>query len=162
MTPMLDFILDLFRNENAAQAFVTDPEGTLANAGLSGVSPSELQSVATSAIPGLALGGGDPISGLQQAVSNQFGLTPTSEQSLGASSAYSSSPTFVADADRGSISNATIEPGGDGGASLAGLVGDGAGLVGDVGAVLGGGFGAGLGGGAEVGGQAGVGAGGGV
>ena len=59
MTPLLDFILDLFRNENAAQAFVTDPAGTLANAGLSDVSPVQLQSVANTAIPGLSLGDGD-------------------------------------------------------------------------------------------------------
>ncbi|MDT5113706.1 MAG: hypothetical protein QOE20_5596, partial [Mycobacterium sp.] len=76
MDSVLQFILELFDNETAAKQFVADPNSALATAGLSDVSPAQLQSVAASAVPGLALGGGDPISGLQQAVSDQFGFAP--------------------------------------------------------------------------------------
>jgi hypothetical protein len=78
MINLIDYILDLFRDENHAQAFVADPEQAMANAGLSAVSSAQLQSVAATAIPSLALGGsGDPVTDLQQAVSNHYGFEPT-------------------------------------------------------------------------------------
>ena len=76
MNTVLQFILDLFRNENAAQAFVANPNAALADAGLADVTPQQLQSVAATAVPGLELAPADPIAGLQQAVSNQFGFAP--------------------------------------------------------------------------------------
>ena len=76
MDNLLQFILDLFNNESAAQDYVADPNAALANAGLAGVSPEQIQSAAASAVPGLELVGGDPVSSLAQAVSNQFGFAP--------------------------------------------------------------------------------------
>ena len=52
MNTVLQFILDLFRNENAAQAFVANPNAALADAGLADVTPQQLQSVAATAVPG--------------------------------------------------------------------------------------------------------------
>lgn len=78
MINLIDYILDLFRDENHAQAFVADPEQAMADAGLSDVSSAQLQSVAATAIPSMALGGsGDPVTDLQQAVSNHYGFEPT-------------------------------------------------------------------------------------
>jgi hypothetical protein len=77
MINLLDYILDLFRDENHAQAFVADPGQALADAGLSTVSSAQLQSVAATAIPSLAMGGGDdPVADLQRAVSNYYGFQP--------------------------------------------------------------------------------------
>jgi hypothetical protein len=73
---LIDWILDLFRSEDVAQAFVAAPEQTLRDAGFAGVSAAQLGSVAATAVPGLVLGGGDPIVGLQRAVSNQYGFAP--------------------------------------------------------------------------------------
>jgi hypothetical protein len=73
MITLLDYILDLFGDESHAQAFVVDPDRALADAGLSRVSSAQLQSVAATAVPSLAMGGSrDPISDLQQAVSSRF------------------------------------------------------------------------------------------
>jgi hypothetical protein len=79
MINLIDYILDLFRDENHAQAFVADPDQALADAGLSTVSSAQLQSVAATAIPSLALGGGsgDPVTDLQQAVSSYYGFEPS-------------------------------------------------------------------------------------
>ena len=56
MIKLLDYILDLFRDEGQAQAFVANPDQALADAGLSTVSSAQLQSVAATAIPSLAMG----------------------------------------------------------------------------------------------------------
>jgi hypothetical protein len=78
MINLIDYILDLFRDENHAQAFVANPDQALAEAGLSTVSSAQLQSVAATAVPSLALGGsGDPVTDLQQAVSSHFGFEPS-------------------------------------------------------------------------------------
>lgn len=53
---LLDWILALFRNEDAARAFVAAPEQSLRDAGLAGVSAAQLSSVAATAVPGLVLG----------------------------------------------------------------------------------------------------------
>ena len=45
MIKLLDYILDLFRDEGQAQAFVANPDQALADAGLSTVSSAQLQSV---------------------------------------------------------------------------------------------------------------------
>ena len=50
MINLLDYILDLFRDEGQAQAFVANPDQALANAGLSTVGSAQLQSVAAAAI----------------------------------------------------------------------------------------------------------------
>lgn len=77
MINLIDYILDLFRDENHAQAFVANPDQALADAGLSTVSSAQLQSVAATAVPSLALGGsGDPVTDLQQAVSSYYGFEP--------------------------------------------------------------------------------------
>jgi len=77
MINLLDYILDLFRDESHAQAFVANPDRALADAGLSTVNSAQLQSVAATAIPSLAMGGsGDPVTDLQQAVSNYYGFEP--------------------------------------------------------------------------------------
>ena len=77
MINLIDYILDLFRDENHAQAFIANPDRALADAGLSTVSSAQLQSVAATAVPSLALGGsGDPVTDLQQAVSSYHGFEP--------------------------------------------------------------------------------------
>jgi hypothetical protein len=77
MINLLDYILDLFRDEHHAQAFVANPDQALADAGLSTVGSAQLQSVAATAIPSLAMGGsGDAVTDLQQAVSNYYGFQP--------------------------------------------------------------------------------------
>jgi len=78
MINLIDYILDLFRDEGQAQAFVANPDQALANAGLSTVSSAQLQSVAATAVPSLALGGsGDAVADLQQAVSGHYGFEPS-------------------------------------------------------------------------------------
>lgn len=73
MIKLIDFILELFCDEDHAQAFVTNPEQALAAAGLSNVTQAQLQSVAATAVPSLAMGGdGDVVAGLQQAVSGYW------------------------------------------------------------------------------------------
>ena len=65
MIKLIDFILDLFRDEDHAQAFVTNPDQALADAGSSNVTSAQLQSVAATAAPSLAMGGnGDAAAGL--------------------------------------------------------------------------------------------------
>jgi hypothetical protein len=78
MINLIDYILDLFRDEGQAQAFVANPDQALADAGLSTVGSAQLQSVAATAIPSLAMGGsGDAVADLQQAVSSHYGFEPS-------------------------------------------------------------------------------------
>ena len=73
MIKLIDFILELFRDEDHAQAFVTSPDQALADAGFSNVTSAQLQAVAATAVPSLAMGGdGDAVAGLQQAVSGYW------------------------------------------------------------------------------------------
>ena len=75
MQTLIDFILDLFRSPAAAASFVMDPDGALRDAGLPNVTAAQLASVAATAAPaGYALGGGDPIVGLQRAVADHHQL----------------------------------------------------------------------------------------
>ncbi|WP_373196779.1 IniB N-terminal domain-containing protein, partial [Mycobacterium marinum] len=86
MTSLVDYILSLFRSEDAARSFVASPGQAMTNAGLVNVSPVEISSAAANALPFLNLGAGDPIGGLQQAVADQYGLASASE--VGAASSY--------------------------------------------------------------------------
>ncbi len=101
MIALIDWILNLFRSEDVARAFVAAPEQTLRDAGLAGVSAAQLSSVAATAVPGLVLGGGDPILGLQRAVANQYGFAPAYAPEFTPSYApsydpvWNSSPTFA-------------------------------------------------------------------
>lgn len=74
MTSLVDYILSLFRSEDAARSFVASSGQAMTNAGLVNVSPVEISSAAANALPFLNLGAGDPIGGLQQAVADQYGL----------------------------------------------------------------------------------------
>ncbi|MCW1957334.1 MAG: IniB N-terminal domain-containing protein [Mycobacterium sp.] len=76
MIALIDWILNLFRSEDAARAFVAAPEQSMRDAGLAGVTAGQLSSVVATAVPGMVLGGGDPILGLQRAVANQYGFAP--------------------------------------------------------------------------------------
>ncbi len=105
MIALIDFILSLFRSEDTARAFVAAPEQAMRDAGITGVTPAQLSSVAATAVPGLLLGGGDPIAGLQRAVSNQYGFAPAYAPSAdpiwapspvyAPSPAYAPAPTFA-------------------------------------------------------------------
>ena len=68
MTNLLDYILDLFRDPVRADEFVKNPDRAMANAGLQTVTAAQVQTDAATAAPSLAMGGGNPIHGLQQAV----------------------------------------------------------------------------------------------
>jgi hypothetical protein len=100
MTTLIDFILDLFRSPASAASFVVDPDGALREAGLPNVTAAQLASVAATAAPaGYALGGGDPIVGLQRAVADHHQLasnfaSPFSPQTSWAPT-YAPSPTFA-------------------------------------------------------------------
>lgn len=75
MTTIIDYILDLFRSPDLAGAFVADPEQALRDAGLPNVTAAQLQAVAATAAPaGVALGGGDPVLGLQRAVADHHSI----------------------------------------------------------------------------------------
>jgi hypothetical protein len=75
MTNLLDYILDLFRTPAMAADFIADPDGALRNVGLQNVSAAQFQAVAASAAPaGVMLGGGNPVLGLQRAVSDYHGI----------------------------------------------------------------------------------------
>ncbi len=77
MVNLIDWLLDLFRDPTQAAAFVANPDQAMADAGLSSVTSAQLAAVASTAIPSLALsGGGDPVVGLQQAVTSHYGFAP--------------------------------------------------------------------------------------
>jgi len=102
MLTLLDWILDLFRNEDAARAFVAAPEQTMRDAGFAGVSAAQVSTVAATAVPGLVLGGGDPIVGLQRAVSNNYGFAPAYDPTF--QPVYAPSPTFAPQTDTSLLS----------------------------------------------------------
>ena len=69
MSNLVDYMLDLYRNPDAAQAFIDDPNKALSDAGFPNVTPAQLQAVAAAAAPAnVELSGGDPFSAVQQAV----------------------------------------------------------------------------------------------
>ncbi|ORB31502.1 IniB N-terminal domain-containing protein [Mycolicibacterium parafortuitum] len=94
MLTLIDFILDLFRSPAAARAFVVDPDGALRDAGLPNVTAAQLASVAATAAPaGYALGGGDPIVGLQRAVADHHQLASNFASPFSPQTSYA--PTFA-------------------------------------------------------------------
>jgi hypothetical protein len=75
MTNVIDWILDLFRDPVAAQAFVNDPDRAMANAGVQGVTAAQVNAVAATVAPAAVIhGGGNPVHGLQQAVAETHGF----------------------------------------------------------------------------------------
>jgi hypothetical protein len=75
MTNVIDWILDLFRDPVQAQAFVNDPERTMQQAGVQGVTAAQVQAVAATVAPAAVIqGGGNPLHGLQQAVAETHGI----------------------------------------------------------------------------------------
>lgn len=102
MTTLIDYILDLFRSPDVAAAFVADPDQAMRDAGLPNVSAAQLASVAASVAPaGVALGNGDPVHGLQSAVSSYHNFaSPFSPQT-----SYTSVPTFAPQTDFASHNN---------------------------------------------------------
>lgn len=94
MNTLIDFILDLFRSPAAAQTFVLDPDGALRDAGLPNVTAAQLASVAATAAPaGYALGGGDPVVGLQRAVADHHQLASNFASPFSPQTSYA--PTFA-------------------------------------------------------------------
>ena len=106
MLTLLDWILDLFRNESAARAFVAAPEQTMRDAGFAGVSAAQVSTLAATAVPGLVLGGGDPVVGLQRAVSNHYGFAPAYEPTF--QPVYAPSPTFAPQTDLASHNDTSL------------------------------------------------------
>ena len=83
MTTIIDYILDLFRSPDVAQAFINDPDEAMRVAGVpANVTAAQLHAVAATAAPaGMVLGGGDPIVGLQRAVADHHSIaSPFSPQ----------------------------------------------------------------------------------
>src|SRR5258708_30286616 len=76
MDSLIQYILDLFTNPDAARAFVSGPGQAMTDAGLVNVAPDEFSSAVANALPGLPLGAGDPIGGLQQVLTDQYGFAP--------------------------------------------------------------------------------------
>jgi hypothetical protein len=75
MTNVIDWILDLFRDPIAAQAFIDDPDRSMANAGVQGVTAAQVNAVAATVAPAAVVhGGGNPVHGLQQAVAQTHGI----------------------------------------------------------------------------------------
>ncbi|MDR3659503.1 MAG: IniB N-terminal domain-containing protein [Mycobacterium sp.] len=110
MTNLIEFIIDLFRFPSVATSFVADPEGTMQNAGLTNVTAAQLASVAASAVPaGVVLGGGDPVVGLQNAVSDYYSMSSPFSPQTG----FVSQPTFAPNTDFASGNNVPIASGND-------------------------------------------------
>jgi hypothetical protein len=75
MANLIDYIVDLFRDDSKAQSFVNNPTQALSNAGLPNVTPEQVQAVAAAAAPeGVQLAEGDPVHSLQQAVAGFHSL----------------------------------------------------------------------------------------
>ena len=68
------FIEGLFRDESRAQDFIRSPESTMREAGLQNATPAQVHAVAATAAPSVAMGGGDPVVGLQRAVASHHGI----------------------------------------------------------------------------------------
>jgi hypothetical protein len=92
---LIDWILNLFRHEDEARAFVAAPEQSLRDAGLAGVPAAQLSAVVATAVPGMVLGDGDPVVGLQRAVSNHHGFAPAAEWSPSYAPSNEWSPTYA-------------------------------------------------------------------
>ncbi|MDA2891492.1 IniB N-terminal domain-containing protein [Mycolicibacterium sp. BiH015] len=107
MNTLIDFILDLFRSPAAAQSFVIDPDGALRDAGLPNVTAAQLASVAATAAPaGYALGGGDPVVGLQRAVADHHQLASNFASPFSPQTSYA--PTFAPNTDTDLLSGNNV------------------------------------------------------
>jgi hypothetical protein len=58
MTNVVDWILDLFRDPVQAQAFINDPDRSMANAGVQNVSAAQVNAVAATVAPAAIVQGG--------------------------------------------------------------------------------------------------------
>ena len=76
MNELIQYILNLFTDPAAAQAYLAGPGQAMTDAGLVNVSPDEFSSALASAMPGVDLPPGDPIGGLQQVLTDQYGYDP--------------------------------------------------------------------------------------
>ncbi|MGP4055993.1 IniB N-terminal domain-containing protein [Mycobacterium sp. 4D054] len=107
MNTIIDFILDLFRSPASAAAFVTDPDGALRDAGLPNVTAAQLASVAATAAPaGYALGGGDPVVGLQRAVADHHQLASNFASPFSPQTSWA--PTFAPETDTDLLSGNNV------------------------------------------------------
>ncbi|MDN4519152.1 IniB N-terminal domain-containing protein [Mycolicibacterium austroafricanum] len=107
MNTLIDFILDLFRSPASAAAFVMDPDGALRDAGLPNVTAAQLASVAATAAPaGYALGGGDPIVGLQRAVADHHQLASNFASPFSPQTSWA--PTFAPETDTDLLSGNNV------------------------------------------------------
>ena len=134
---LVQFIVELFRNEDAAREFVVDPAVSLSLTRASATSrPNKSHPPPRRPPPGPMLAA-DPIAGLQQAVSNQFGIVPIGtgvSADAAASSAVDGEPGSGSRArgagltlPPGAISDSALELGVDGGSALAAAFGAGLG-----------------------------------
>jgi hypothetical protein len=77
MANLVDYMIGLFNNPQAAQAFVADPNAALGAAGIADVSDAQVQAVAASVTPlTLGLGDLDPVAALQRAISEHHHIEP--------------------------------------------------------------------------------------
>ena len=72
MNSLIQYILDLFINPDAARAFVSGPGQAMTDAGLVNVAPEEFSSAVAGAMPGLGLPPGDPVGNLQQVIADHI------------------------------------------------------------------------------------------
>ncbi|BBX19057.1 hypothetical protein CRI77_25695 [Mycolicibacterium duvalii] len=107
MQTLIDFILDLFRSPAAATSFVMDPDGALRDAGLPNVTAAQLASVAATAAPaGYALGGGDPVVGLQRAVADHHQLASNFASPFSPQTSWA--PTFAPETETDLLSGNNV------------------------------------------------------
>lgn len=106
---IIDFILDLFRSPASAAVFVVDPDGALRDAGLPNVTAAQLASVAATAAPaGYALGGGDPIVGLQRAVADHHQLASNFASPLSPQTSFAPTTEFASRNDTDLLSGNNV------------------------------------------------------
>lgn len=93
MFALIDWILSLFRRGRHPCRERTRTGH--ARRRLTAISAAQLSSVATTAVPGLVLGGGDPIVGLQRAVANQYGFAPAFSPQPSFDPVWAPAPTYA-------------------------------------------------------------------
>ena len=92
IAPLIDFVMELFRSPDTAQAFVANPDQAMRDAGLPNVNAAQLQAVAATAAPaGAVMGGGDPVVGLQRAVADHHSIT----SAFSPQTSFTSQPIFA-------------------------------------------------------------------
>ena len=89
MANLVDYMIGLFNNPQAAQAFVADPDAALGAAGIADVSDAQVQAVAASVTPlTLGLGDLDPVAALQRAISEHHHIDPAPAPETGEASSF--------------------------------------------------------------------------